>query len=88
MGVSNIYVLKTVLWAILAACCILELIFFPSVSNLAGCLVTIVSTWLFFTIVFSYTTFFIISGICFNNGKYKLKELMKKSFLQLFLLVI
>ena len=49
MGVSNIYVLKTVLWAILAACCILELIFFPSVSNLAGCLVTIVSTWLFFT---------------------------------------
>lgn len=52
MGGSNIYVLKTVLWAILAACCILELIFFPSVSNLAGCLVTIVSTWLFFTNVF------------------------------------
>lgn len=39
-------------------------------------------------ILFSYTTFFIISGMCFNNGKYKLKELMKKSFMQLFLLVI
>lgn len=26
--------------------------------------------------------------MCFNNGKYKLKELMKKSFMQLFLLVI
>ncbi len=52
MGFSNIYVLKTVLWAILAACCILEMIFFPSISNLVGCLVTIVSTWLFFTNVF------------------------------------
>lgn len=52
MGVSNIYVLKNVLWAILATCCVLELFFFPSFSNLVGCLVTIVSTWLFFTIVF------------------------------------
>lgn len=26
--------------------------------------------------------------MCFNNGKYKLKDLMKKSFMQLFLLVI
>lgn len=48
-GTSNISVLKSALWFIMAACIVLELILFPSMSNLFGSAVTLLSTWMFFT---------------------------------------
>ena len=50
--ISNIYVIKTSLWAIFVVSAVLEMIIFPSLSNLLGCVVTGISTWLFFANVF------------------------------------
>lgn len=51
--VSNVKVIKSSLWAILAVCTIVELVLFPRMENLMGCVVTFVSTWMFFTWVFN-----------------------------------
>ena len=51
-NISNIYVIKGSLWTILATCSIIELVFFPSFNNLIGCIVTCLSSLLFFTYVF------------------------------------
>lgn len=51
-NISNIYVIKGSLWTILATCIIIELVFFPSFNNLIGCIVTCLSSLLFFTYVF------------------------------------
>lgn len=52
MNTSNIYVLKLALWSILIASALLELLFFPSMENVFGCMVTFASAWMFFTWVF------------------------------------
>lgn len=49
--ISNIYVIKASLWAILTICTIIELVVFPSINNLIGCIVTSLSLLLFFTYV-------------------------------------
>lgn len=51
--ISNISVIKSALWAILASSTILEMLIFPSFSNFIGCIVTGISTWLFFVNVFN-----------------------------------
>ena len=50
--ISNISVIKSALWAILASSTILEMLIFPSLGNFIGCMVTGISTWLFFVNVF------------------------------------
>lgn len=50
-SISNIYIIKGSLWTILTTCTIIELIFFPSFNNLIGCIVTCLSSLLFFTYV-------------------------------------
>lgn len=45
---SNISLIKSALWAVLWGSCILEMIIFPSFDNFIGCMVSVISTWLYF----------------------------------------
>lgn len=51
-NVSNIAVIKRALWGILLCCVAMEFFFFPEESNMVGCLVSVLSTALFFKYVF------------------------------------
>lgn len=51
-NISNISVIKASLWAILFASIVVELLLFPKLENFVGCLVSLASTWIFFTWVF------------------------------------
>lgn len=51
-NVSNIAVIKRTLWGILLCSVAMELFFFPEKSNMVGCLVSVLSTTLFFKYVF------------------------------------
>ncbi len=45
---SNISLIKSALWAVLWGSFVLEMAFFPSIENFIGCVVSVVSTWLYF----------------------------------------
>lgn len=49
---SNISVIKRILWYVLGLCTVIELSIFPSINNLIGVIVSILSTMLFFKHIF------------------------------------
>lgn len=53
---KNISIIKNSLWIILGACFVLEMILFPSEDNFTGCVVSVMSTLLYFKVVFTIDT--------------------------------